>query len=178
MWFVGHVRSSDRIFDEDLGHSTLTIHIDASVWGMRIWSLSEKKEYHCPLPHEVQTSTISSMRPWLSTVQSTLQLHWGMLPTFALWLTIQTPLTPSGHSVSYLTTTLSSCQPSTPSWNTRSTSMLSTFQECKCHCGCFVNNKFTTRLVSGLCIHTFQPPWDVFGAAKNDLNLCNVLAGH
>ena len=43
---------------EDIGHSTVTIHINASVWGMGIWILSEKKEYQCPLLHEALNGAI------------------------------------------------------------------------------------------------------------------------
>ena len=65
-WFAKHVqRSSGQFFfklivwqEGDVRHSTLTIHVNASVQGLGIWFLSEKKGYWCPLPILCPTDTI------------------------------------------------------------------------------------------------------------------------
>ena len=58
VWFIEHVQQSSGLFffksmvwqEGDVGHSTLTIYVDVSVWGLGIWFLSEKKGYQCPPP--------------------------------------------------------------------------------------------------------------------------------
>ena len=65
-WFVEHVQLSSRLFffksmvwqEDDVGHSTLTIHVDASAWGLGIWFLSEKRGYQCLLPIQHLIGTI------------------------------------------------------------------------------------------------------------------------
>ena len=57
-WFIEHVQQSSGLFffksmvwqEGDVGHFTLTIHVDVFAWGLGIWFLSEKKGYQCPLP--------------------------------------------------------------------------------------------------------------------------------
>ena len=44
--------------ENDVGHSILTIHVDASVWGLEIWFLSEKRGYQCLLPIQHLIGTI------------------------------------------------------------------------------------------------------------------------
>ena len=56
-WFIKHVQqSSGLIFfklmvwqGHNIGHSTLTIHINVSTQGLVIWFLSEKRGFQCPL---------------------------------------------------------------------------------------------------------------------------------
>ena len=65
-WFIEHVQRLSGLFffksmvwqEGDVGHSMLTIHVDASMWGLGIWFLSEKKGYQCPLPILHPTDTI------------------------------------------------------------------------------------------------------------------------
>ena len=55
VWFVEHVQLLSRLFffkemvwqEDDIGHSMLTIHVNASVWSLGIWLLSEKRGYQC-----------------------------------------------------------------------------------------------------------------------------------
>ena len=44
--------------NKDQGHLTLTIHVDASVQGIGIWFLSEKRGYQCRLPSGALTGAI------------------------------------------------------------------------------------------------------------------------
>ena len=65
-WFIEHVQQSSGQFffklmvwqEGDVRYSTLTIHVNASAWGLGIWFLSEKKGYQCPLPILHPTDTI------------------------------------------------------------------------------------------------------------------------
>ena len=43
---------------DDMGHSTLTIHVDTSGQGLGIWFVSEKVGYQCPLPIKVPSEAI------------------------------------------------------------------------------------------------------------------------
>ena len=44
--------------EDNVGHSMLTIHIDASTWGLGIWFLLEKRGYQCLLPIQHPTDAI------------------------------------------------------------------------------------------------------------------------
>ena len=65
-WFVEHVQQSPGLFffkfvvwqEDSVGHSMLTIHIDASTWGLGIWFLLEKRGYQCLLPIQHPTDAI------------------------------------------------------------------------------------------------------------------------
>ena len=65
-WFIKHVQRSSGLFffklmvwqEDDVGHSMLTIHVDASAQGLGIWFLSKKRGYQCPLLIQCPSNTI------------------------------------------------------------------------------------------------------------------------
>ena len=65
-WFIEHVQRSSGLFffklmvwqEDDVRHSTLMIHVDASAQRLGIWFLSEKRGYQCPLLTQCLTDAI------------------------------------------------------------------------------------------------------------------------
>ena len=173
-WFVEHVQQSSGLFffklvvwqEDNVGHSMLTIHIDASTWGLGIWFLLEKRGYQCLLPIQHPTDAIFFFKAL--TVCSAI--HISVCFPGATHLLIATDNT-NMFDVFALPITQSSSQWSTFSSDVTLTWELFTFQDHSItslmDALLWYQNNLTRKFIPAIQIEQFTPSWDVLGTLKN-----------
>ena len=188
-WFIECVKWSSRLFffksmvwcDSDMGHSTLTIHVDASAQGFGIWFVSERLGYQCQLPVWPSTDVIFSFEAL--TVCSAIHLAGQFVGV--TWLLVATDNTNTFDIFASLNAG-PVCNPILISavnvilqWDidlwvvyipealNHVTDTLSQY-----------HNDLVNLLVLGIQIESFTPPQDVMGAVKKWFRWLKCLDNH
>ena len=167
-WFVEHVQQSPGLFffkfvvwqEDSVGHSMLTIHIDASTWGLGIWFLLEKRGYQCLLPIQHPTDAIFHLQCALQSIYLNTSQEWH-----TYWLPQITPMCLMSllHQSHNQHITLSSSQWSTFSSDVTLTWELFTFQD---HSITSLTHYCDTKMISpGNSFLPFRSNYTLLGCA-------------
>ena len=186
-WFIEHVQCLDGVFflksmvwwHDDVGHSLLTIHIDALGQGLGIEFVSEKVGYQCPLPIKMPSEAIF----FFEALAVCCMIH---LATQFHHVTCLLIITDNTNTFDIFASFRA-----LPIYNPILMSAIDVILEHRLYLQVFYlpgpenfvadallqyKNDLAMTLISALNIKTFTPPWNVFGATKNDLNPCLIPA--
>ena len=176
-WFIEHVQQSSGLFffklmvwqEGDVGHFTLTIHVDVSAWGLGIWFLSEKKGYQCPLPILHLTDAIFFSKALLvcSAVHISecfpgamhLLIATDNTNTFDIFTSLSTQ--PAYNPILILAVNVLLCC----NVDLRVVYILGPLNHVT-DALLWYQNDLVRKLVPAIQIKNFTPPWDALGAVK------------